>query len=479
MTLNLYNTLNGKKEPFEPIGNVVRIYSCGQTIYEDMHVGNAKTYSAWDVLTRYLRWKGYEVFHVMNITDVGHLTDDADQGEDKIEKSAREKKLEPMELVTRQVIKFYNEMDRLNMCGANVYPRATGHMVEMIEAVEDIMENGYAYDVNGTVYFDVPKFAEDHGYPMLGGRTIEDLEVGAGGRVGERELKEKRSPLDFALWINAPPEHLMRWSSPWGEGYPGWHLECSVMGNKYLGEIFDIHAGGVDHIFPHHPNERAQNMAMSDLDEEPVKYWLHSAFITVDGEKMSKSKGNYYTVEDLLEEYDPMVIRTFFAGLHYRSQSDFSEKALKEAEKNLKTMENAIRRAKESEGGSGEELKDSIKDVKNEFEDAMDEDLNTSLALSKILNFARAINRNLDDRPEILLLAVDTLKELAGVLGIRLERSKTIIQGDEYIDLLVDIREELRTKKEFDLADKIREELASRGIVVEDTADGPKWYQTG
>ncbi len=476
MTLKLYNTLTGKKEPFEPIEDEVRIYSCGQTIYEDMHVGNAKTYSAWDVLTRYLKWKGYSVFHVMNITDVGHLTDDADRGEDKIAKSAREKKLEPMELVTKQVIKLYREMDRLNMCRANIYPRATGHMVEMIEAVKKIIGNNYAYEVDGSVYFDVPGFAEKHGYPVLGGRTIDDLEAGAGGRISDEEIKEKHSPLDFALWIKAPPEHLMQWPSPWSEGYPGWHLECSVMGLKYLGKTFDIHTGGIDHIFPHHPNERAQNMAMHNLKEEPIKYWLHSAHITVEGEKMSKSKGNFYTVEELLERYDPMVLRTFFAGLHYRSHSDFSLKTLKEAEKKLSRLDNSIRLAKESEGGKKETLSEKINKVLTEFEEAMDDDLNTPLALSKLIAFSKDINNNLDNRRVILDEAVVVTKELANVLGIKLDREQADIKAEPYIDLLIEVRENLREKKEYELADRIRKRLESKGIKVEDTESGPRWY---
>ncbi len=476
MSLKLYNTLTGKKEPFESIDDVVKIYSCGQTIYEDMHIGNAKTYSAWDVLKRYLEWKGHEVFQIMNITDVGHLTDDADQGEDKIEKSAKEKKLEPMELVTKQVIKFYKEMDLLNMCTANVFPRATGHMVEMIECVKKIIENGYGYEVNGSVYFDVPKFTEEHSYPVLGGRTIDDLQVGAGGRVSSEQIQEKKSPIDFALWIKAPPEHLMRWPSPWGEGYPGWHLECSVMGSKYLGEIFDIHTGGIDHIFPHHPNERAQNIAMHDLEEEPIRYWLHSSHITVEGEKMSKSKGNFYTVEELLKEYEPSVLRTFFAGIHYRSHSDFSFKSLEEAKKKLHRIKNTIRLAEESEGGEKDTLIESIDRMRKDFEEAMDEDLNTPLALSKLISFSGEINNNLDDRKEILEEAVALIKELAGVIGIELEGIETDVKAEPYVDLLIEIRQKLRAKKGYELADTIRERLENLDVIVEDTDSGARWY---
>ncbi len=477
MTLKLYNSLTNQKEEFTPIeDDRVTIYSCGQTIYDDMHVGNAKTYAAWDILNRYLEWKGYDVFHVMNITDVGHLTDDADEGEDKVEKAAKEKKLEPRELVTEQVRKWYREMDALNMKEHNVNPRATGHMIEMIEAVKDIISNGYGYEKNGTVYFDVEKFNEDHDYPKLGGRTIEDLQTGAGGRVSEDELEEKKSAHDFALWIKADPNHIMKWPSPWSKGYPGWHLECSVMGAKYLGERFDIHSGGVDHIFPHHPNERAQNMAMNDMNEEPVNYWLHSEHITVEGEKMSKSKGNFYTVKELLEDYDPEVIRAFFASIHYRSQSDFSFESLKEAEKKLDRFYQAIRKAEEAEGGNKTDLKNDIEWIENEFEDAMDDDLNTPLAMSKLIEYSRKINKKLDNEKEVLEDAVKTLKELCRVLGLELEEKEESLQADSYIDLLLNIREELRDKKEYEFADKIRDDLRDMGVEVEDSDEGPSWY---
>ncbi len=482
MTLKLYNALTNQKEEFHPMEEgKVKIYSCGQTIYDDMHVGNAKTYAAWDILNRYLEWKGFDVFHVMNITDVGHLTDDADQGEDKVEKAAKERKLEPMELVTEQVRKWYREMDELNMKRHNVNPRATGHMIEMIEAVKDIKENGYAYEKNGTIYFDVKKFEKDHDYPKLGGRTIEALETGAGGRVSEEELKEKRSPHDFALWIKADPEHIMKWPSPWSLGYPGWHLECSVMGAKYLGKKFDIHSGGVDHIFPHHPNERAQNMAMEDMEEEPVNFWLHSEHITVEGEKMSKSKGNFYTVSDLLEKYDGEVIRTFFASIHYRSQSDFSFESLEESEKKLERLYRTIRKAESSEGGVRTELKEDINWIREEFEEAMDDDLNTPLAMSKLIEFSKRINKNLENKKTILLEAVTTLKELGRILGLELEEEeskKTEEDPEDYIELLVEMREKLRERGEYEMADKIRDELKNKGIQLEDTEEGPRWYQT-
>ncbi|MFP4001362.1 MAG: cysteine--tRNA ligase [Thermoplasmata archaeon] len=481
MSFELYNTLKNEKEEFQPIEEgKVRMYSCGQTIYDDMHVGNAKTYAAWDILHRYLEWKNYDVFHVMNITDVGHLTDDADEGEDKVEKAAKERKLEPMELVTEQVRKWYNEMDALNMKRHNVNPRATGHMIEMIEAVKDIIDNGYGYEKNGTVYFDVKKFDKDHDYPKLGGRTIEDLQTGAGGRVSDEELEEKKSPFDFALWIKADPSHIMKWPSPWSKGYPGWHLECSVMGVKYLGEKFDIHNGGVDHIFPHHPNERAQNMAMNDMDEEPVNYWLHSEHITVEGEKMSKSTGNFYTVSDLLEEFDLEVIRAFFASIHYRSQSDFSSESLEESKKRLERFYRTLDEVEKAKGGDKTDLKEDISWIRDEFEKAMDDDLNTPLAMSKLIEFSKKINKKLDNEKTILEEAAKTLKELGSILGLKLEKKKRSDSeaekgSEDFIELLLEIREKLRDEGQYESADEIRDRLSDMGVEVEDTDQGPEW----
>jgi len=373
------------------------------------------------------------------------------------------------------VRKWYREMDQLNMKRHNVNPRATGHMIEMIEAVKDIKENGYAYERNGTVYFDVKKFEKDHDYPKLGGRVIEDLETGAGGRVSDEELKEKKSPSDFALWIKADPSHIMKWPSPWSLGYPGWHLECSVMGAKYLGKKFDIHSGGVDHIFPHHPNERAQNMAMEDMDEEPVNFWLHSEHITVEGEKMSKSKGNFYTIEDLLDQYEGETIRMYFASSHYRSQGDFNLDGLEEARKKLDSLYNTIQRAEEAEGGEKEDLKEEIEWIEKKFEDAMDEDLNTPLALSELIKFSSKINKNLDNKKEVIVEAINTLKELGQIFGLTLDKQKERGDAGEFIDLLLNMREELREQGNYELADKIRDELDKKDIVVEDSPEGPRW----
>lgn len=482
MTLKLYNTMSREKEEFKPIEEgIVNIYTCGQTIYEDMHIGNARTYSNWDVLNRYLSWKGYDVFHVLNITDVGHLTDDADQGEDKVEKSAEEKGLEPRELVTRKIREFYKELDELNIKQHNVNPRATGHIPEMIEAVKDIIENGYGYERNGSVYFDVENFNRDHGYAEMTGKDTEDLEAGAGGRVTDEEMQEKKSPLDFALWIKADEDHLMKWSSPWSLGYPGWHLECSVMSTKYLGKHFDIHGGGVDHIFPHHPNERAQNYAMNDLDEEPVNYWVHSEFLTIDEEKMSKSKGNFHTVKELLEQYDGETLRMLFSSSHYRRQMDFSQESIQDAREKLDRLYNTLYAAKTSEGGDKEDLKEEVEGIEEEFEREMDDDLNTPEALSTLLQFSKKINKSLDNREKILEKAANTLKELGRVLGLELDLSKrqaTGAEAEELIDLAVETRNNLRDKEEYELSDDIRSKLREIGIEIQDTDEGTKWKKS-
>ncbi len=478
MTLKLYNTLTREKEEFKPIEEgKVNMYTCGQTIYEDFHLGNARMYSNWDVLNRYLKWKGYDVFHVQNVTDVGHLTDDADQGEDKVEKSAKEKGLEPMELVTKQVIKFYREMEELNINQFNVIPRATGHILEMIEAVEKIIENGYGYERNGSVYFDVEKFNKEFEYGKLPRKNIDELKTGAGGRVTEEETEEKKNPFDFALWIKANPEHIMKWNSSWSLGYPGWHLECSVMSTKYLGEKFDIHGGGEDHMFPHHPNERAQNYAMNNLNEEPVNYWIHGKFLTVNGEKMSKSKGNFYTVEELLKKYSGETLRMLFSSSHYRKQTDFTDNSVKDAKEKLEKLYNTLQLIEDSEGGDKKDLKPKINEIKKEFEKAMDDDLNTGKAVNLLLQFSKDVNKSLDNKKSILNEAGETLKGLGRVLGLKLDLSKKedLTGSEELLDLIVKIREDLRDNEEYELSDRIRSGLKEIGIELQDTGEEVKW----
>ena len=476
MTLKLFNTFTREKEEFKPIEEgKVRIYSCGQTIYDDLHIGNANTYAYWDILARYLEWKGYDVFHIQNITDVGHLTDDRDQGEDKVEKRAKEKGLEPMVLVEDQIKRYYEDMDALNIRRHDINPRATQHIHEMIEAVQKILDNGYAYERNGSVYFDVMKFHKDHGYATMSGMDIDQLKTDASGRVGD-EVEEKKSPLDFALWIKADPEHIMKWNSPWSVGYPGWHLECSVMSTKYLGEPFDIHTGGVDHIFPHHPNERAQNYGIYDKEEESVHYWMHAEFITVEGEKMSKSKGNFFTVRELVKEFDGEVIRYYIASSHYRKQVDFSKERLKSAKEELDKFYNTLNKIASAEGGSETSLKEEIEEAKRKFEEAMDDDLDTPKALNILHRFRKEVNKSLDNEKVLLEEAKDLIIELGGILGLTLsEKREKGENTEELVDMIVEVREKLREKGEYELSDEIREKLRKVGVEVQDTEDGIKW----
>lgn len=477
MSLKFYNTLKREKEEFEPITeNEVKIYSCGQTIYDDLHIGNARAYSAWDVLNRYLTWKGYDVFHVLNITDVGHLTDDGDQGEDKVEKRAKEKKIHPRELVTEKIRELYDEFDRLNIKRHNINPRATGHINEMIDAIEKIIDSGYGYVRNGSVYFDVMKFQEDFGYPVISEMNLEQLLENASGRLSEKEKKEKKSPLDFALWIKADPNHIMKWNSPWSKGYPGWHIECSVMSSKYLGEKFDIHTGGEDHIFPHHPNERAQNYAMNNLEAEPVNYWLHSRFITVEGTKMSKSKGNFYTVKEVLEKYDGNVLRIFFAGTHYRKHVDFTMDKLENAKSRLERIENTYFRLKRSTGGNKENLSSVIEATLEKFEACMDDDMDTPGALNTIMEFVKEINKNFDNTETILGDAAKALHEMCSILGMVLDRTvKQNIETNKLIDTIIDVRQKLRENGDYELADHVRTRLKEHGILLEDSDEDTNW----
>lgn len=479
MALKLYNTFTREKEELQPIEEgKVRIYSCGQTIYDDLHIGNANTYAYWDILTRFLEWKGYDVFHVQNITDVGHLTDDRDQGEDKVEKRAKEKGIEPMVLVQDQLERYYQDMDALNIRRHDIDPRATQHIHEMIEAVKKIKDNRYAYEKNGSVYFDVIKFHEDHGYATMSGMDIEQLKTDASGRVGG-EVEEKKSPLDFALWIKADPEHIMKWQAPWSVGYPGWHLECSVMSTKYLGKPFDIHTGGVDHIFPHHPNERAQNYAIYDLKEEPVNYWLHAEFINVEGEKMSKSEGNFFTVRELLKDYEGEVIRYFIASSHYRQQVDFSRERLDSAKEELAKFYNTLDQIKRAEGGSKTDLEPEIEQVKERFERAMDDDLDTPKALTALHRFRKQINRSLDNKRKILQEAGETLQDLASILGLDLSlEAKTGAESGDLIELLLEVRDKMRQEEMYNLADQIRARLEEMDIKVEDEQQGSAWRKS-
>ncbi len=482
MTLRLFNTLTREKEEFEPLeqGNV-KFYSCGQTIYDDLHIGNARPYVYWDTLTRYLRWKGYTVRHVQNITDVGHLTDDGDQGEDKVEKRAKELGMEPMELVEDQIEQYFKDTEELNIRRQDIVPRATGHINEMITYIQRIIENGYAYEVEGNVYFDMDSYLEDYEYGDMAKKDIEQLKEDAESRVEPDE--KKKNQYDFALWLNASgTNHLMRWDATFridgevveSEGYPGWHLECSVMSQKYLGDEFDIHAGGKDHIFPHHPNERAQSFAATDKGQ--ARYWLHNEFITVEGEKMSKSEGNFYTVRDLLEEgYSGDAIRLYLISSHYRSETDFSKEGLEKAEKELRKIRKTIQLIRRDIGvaKSGVNNRYTKEQLEENFKERMDDDLNTARAkqyLMETVNYLYSLEGKVDDG------FVDVLENLFGVLGIDV-RPNISDEEAELADLMMEMREKFREREDYDTADRIRSALEEAGFEVEDTEEGARWFK--
>ncbi|MFB6144753.1 MAG: cysteine--tRNA ligase [Candidatus Nanohaloarchaea archaeon] len=473
MTLKLFNTLTREKEEFKPAEEGrVKFYSCGQTIYDDLHVGNSRAYVFWDTLRRYLEYKGYTVRHVQNITDVGHLTDDGDQGEDKVEKRAKELGLEPMELVEDQIERYFEDTGALNIERQDIVPRATGHIHEMVNYVQRIIDNGYAYERGGNVYFDVEKFAEDYPYGEMANKDLEQLKEEAKSRVEPDE--RKKNQYDFALWLNADESHLMKWDAEFdvdGErvesrGYPGWHLECTVMGQKYLGDEFDIHAGGKDHIFPHHPNERAQAFAASD--EGLARYWLHNEFITVEGEKMSKSEGNFYTVRELLEDgYSGNAIRLYILSSHYRSETDFSREGLEKAEKELKRVRRTVERLKRGEEGTA--LGEEVSGFRRDFESEMDDDLGTARAKQRLMEFVNEVNAALDKGEEVSEEALPAIREALDVFGIEFEE-REVEEG--LVESMVELREEAREREDYDTSDFIREKLERLGFEVEDTDSG-------
>ena len=470
--LRIYNTMTRQKEVFTPLEEgTVKIYTCGQTVYEKCHIGNARTYSAWDIVIRYLRYKGYKVLHVQNFTDVGHLTDDADQGEDKIEKRAREEKINPWELVDREIEEYWRVIDELNINRPNISPRATSVIPEMIALIKTLIDKGYAYEVEGNVYYDVSKFKD---YGKLAKIKLDEEQAKA--RVDKDPLK--KNYFDFALWLNAQKGdqiHIMRWDSPWGWGYPGWHLECSIMGMKFLGETLDIHGGGIDHIPTHHPNEIAQ--AEAATGKKFVRYWMHAEFITVNGKKMSKSLGNYVTARELIDKYGGLVVRMGLVAGHYRTAADWNPDIIENAKKNVERIRNCLSLIADSSGGNKTNLNQAIEEVKKNFEEAMNDDFNNPKAIAAIHEFIRQINSSLDNKKEILERARETLLELLGVLGLDFTKKQGIddTKIDELMDLIVNIREKARKEKNYELSDDIREKLRSVGIQIEDSEDGPHW----
>jgi len=486
--LELYNSLSRRKEEFKPlVKGKVGVYVCGPTVYGHAHLGHAKSYVSFDVLVRYLRYLGYSVTYVQNITDVGHLTDNADEGEDKIAVEAAKEKKHPMAIAEYYTRSFFDDMDKLNCLRPDISPRASGHITEQIELVKKLLEKGYAYEVNGSVYFEVAKFAD---YGKLSGRNVDDMLAGARVEVSQ----EKKHPADFALWKKAEENHIMQWPSPWGMGYPGWHLECSVMSTKYLGQPFDIHGGGLENQFPHHECEIAQAEAANG--QQFVRYWLHNNMVTVDSQKMGKSLGNFITLkqafsgahERLTHGYDPLAVRQLILNSHYRSPLDFSDAALFAAQSGYEKISQAVqavrkRLAEAAEGEIDKETGEELKGLKSKFEEGMNDDLNTSVALSIVFELVRLANRLLEEKSttKASLSAVDDMFGRLGgdVLGIVRDEYEAVTGSehlaDELVGILIEQRAAARKAKDFTAADDIRKQLERIGIVLEDKPDETVW----
>jgi len=483
--LTIYNTLTRKKELFEPINPPhVGMYVCGPTVYGDPHLGHARPAITFDILFRYLQHLGYKVRYVRNITDVGHLEHDADEGEDKIAKKARLEQLEPMEVVQYYTLRYHKAMEALNVLPPSIEPHASGHIIEQIQLVKEILDNGYAYESQGSIYFDVNKYNRDYHYGILSGRNLDDV------LNTTRELdgqEEKRNPADFALWKKAQPEHIMRWPSPWSDGFPGWHCECTAMGRKYLGERFDIHGGGMDLIFPHHECEIAQ--AVASQGHDIVHYWMHNNMITINGQKMGKSLGNFITLNEfftgqnpnLKQAYSPMTIRFFILMAHYRGTVDFSNDALQAAEKAMsRLMEayTAIDRIQPSDQGSV-----SVKDFKGKCYEAMDDDLNTPIVISHLFDAAKVINQAADGHAALTREDIMELKALFGtflfdILGIKAEQGGGSDREEAFgkvVDMLLEQRAIAKANKDWGTSDRIRNELTALGFEIKDTKEGTTW----
>ncbi|MBO7278982.1 MAG: cysteine--tRNA ligase [Bacteroidales bacterium] len=481
----LYNSLSRKKECFTPIHpGMVGLYVCGPTVYGDAHLGHARPAITYDVLTRLFRHLGYKVRYVRNITDVGHLENDADEGEDKIAKKAKLEQLEPMEVVQTYTLLFHEAMRKLNTCPPSIEPRASGHIIEQIDLVRQLLENGFAYESNGSVYFDVEAYNRKHHYGILSGRTLEDV------KENTRELdgqSDKRNSYDFALWKKASPEHIMRWPSPWSDGFPGWHLECSAMSAKYLGEEFDIHGGGMDLLFPHHECELAQNTA--SRGKGGVKYWMHNNMITINGQKMAKSKNNFISLEQLFsgenpvleQAYSPMTVRFFILQAHYRSTLDFSNEALQAAEKGLAKLMQAARDV-EALAAKGTGVNEELVALKEKVYEALCDDLNTPIALSHLFEAVRWVNLAKDGQVALSAEDLALLKELlvvvmTDVLGLVQEGASE--GNEELLDGLIEMvlaeRKEAKARKDFATSDAIRDRLKELGIQIKDTREGTEW----
>ena len=479
--LFVYNTLTRKKEEFKAINAPhVGMYVCGPTVYSDAHLGNCRTYISFDIIFRYLNHLDYKVRYVRNITDAGHLEGDADEGEDKISKKAKLAKLEPMEIAQKYTVGFHEVMQVLNILPPSIEPLATGHVIEQIELVKTILEKGYAYEVDGSVYFDVEKYNSTNDYGVLSGRNLEDLLTNTRSLGGQQE---KRGKLDFALWIKAKPEVLMKWPSPWSVGLPGWHLECSAMSEKYLGEHFDIHGGGIDLIPTHHTNEIAQNMAA--CGKTPANYWVHTNMLTVNGQKMSKSLGNSFLPHELFsgensilnKGYSPMTVRFFMLQAHYRSTLDFSNDAMEASEKGFKRLMNSFALLKDLKTSSTTEVE--IKPLSNRCYEAMNDDFNSPVLIAELFEASRIINSVYDGKLKIDTENLELLKQLMNsfvldILGLKDEQAA----GDDLpqvLNFIVNLRNEAKGSQDYATSDKIRNGLQQIGFQLKDTKEGTNW----
>lgn len=484
MDLYLYNTLSRQKEKFIPIRPpYVGMYVCGPTVYGDPHLGHARPAITFDLLFRYLRHIGYKVRYVRNITDVGHLENDADEGEDKIGKKARVEQLEPMEIAQYYTNRYHQFMDKLNVLPPSIEPLASGHIIEQQLLVEKIINNGFAYISNGSVYFDVEKYSKAHPYGKLSGRILEDLITSTRDLEGQTE---KHNPYDFALWKKASPEHIMRWPSKWSDGFPGWHLECSAMSQKYLGVPFDIHGGGMDLLFPHHECEIAQNVAA--YGDDSVKYWIHNNLITINGQKMGKSLGNFITLNELFtgnhkileQAYSPMTVRFFILTAHYRSTLDFSNEALKAAEKGLLRLFDAI--SKLNQLNTSNKTNYDVEGLEKKCYDALNDDLNSALVISNLMDAVRFINTVFDGKETITeqdknkLTGIFKLfvEDILGLKEEKTEESNTkIIEG--LLEIIQSIRIQAKTNKDYAYSDKLRNDIRNIGIELKDLKNGFEW----
>ena len=491
--LTIYNTLSRTKELFKPLHpDIVGMYVCGPTVYGDAHLGHTRPAITFDIVYRYLTHLGYKVRYVRNITDVGHLEHDADDGEDKIAKKARLEQLEPMEVVQFYLNRYHKAMDALNVLPPSIEPHASGHIIEQIEYIKKIVDSGYAYVSDGSVYFDVPKFNRDFGYGRLSGRNIDEL------LATTRELdgqNEKRNPADFALWKKAAPEHIMHWPSPWSEGFPGWHLECSTMSEKYLGSKFDIHGGGMDLKFPHHDCEIAQSVAHNGCDS--VRYWMHNNLITINGKKMGKSLGNFITLDEffagshplLTQPYSPMTIRFFILQAHYRGTLDFSNEALQASEKALKRMLEGYRRLKDLRPSDSSDV--DVAAIERQCYEALDDDLNTPMVIAALFEACRIVNQINDGHAKATEADIKALQKLfdtflVEILGIVPDITGSDAAGatalkpfEDAVDLLLSIRSEAKRNKDWTTSDLIRNRLSEIGFDVKDTKDGWEWSLKG